>query len=111
MTLLAVGINYNTAPVSIRERLSFPAEILESSLKELWRLKEISEAAILSTCNRTEFYCTSTTANQQILIDWVAQSKQINACGFRTLPVLPYGQVSVPPYISSRLRTGLHDSG
>ncbi|MGZ4994451.1 MAG: glutamyl-tRNA reductase [Methylobacter sp.] len=82
MTLLAVGINYNTAPVSIRERLSFPAEILESSLQELWRIKEISEAAILSTCNRTEFYCTSTTANKQILIDWVAQSKQINAADF-----------------------------
>jgi glutamyl-tRNA reductase len=82
MTLLAVGINYNTAPVSIRERLSFPAEILESSLKELWRIKEINEAAILSTCNRTEFYCTSTTANKQILIDWVAQSKQISAADF-----------------------------
>jgi glutamyl-tRNA reductase len=82
MTLLAVGINYQTAPVSIRERLSFPAEILESSLQELWRLKEISEAAILSTCNRTEFYCTSSTANQQILIDWVAHNKQINAADF-----------------------------
>ncbi len=82
MTLLAVGINYNTAPVSIRERLSFPAEILESSLQELWRIKEISEAAILSTCNRTEFYCTSSTANQQVLIDWVAQSKQISAADF-----------------------------
>ncbi|MDO9168966.1 MAG: glutamyl-tRNA reductase [Methylobacter sp.] len=82
MTLLAVGINYNTAPVSIRERLSFPAEILGSSLQELWHIKEISEAAILSTCNRTEFYCTSTTANKQILIDWVAQSKQINADDF-----------------------------
>jgi len=42
MTFLAVGINYNTAPVSIRERLSFPADRLESSLKELWRLKEIN---------------------------------------------------------------------
>lgn len=82
MTLLAVGINYNTAPVSIRERLSFPAEILESSLQELSRIKEISEAAILSTCNRTEFYCTSSTANKQILIDWVARSKQINAADF-----------------------------
>jgi len=77
MTLLAVGINYNTAPVSIRERLTFPADILQSSLKELWRLKDISEAAILSTCNRTEFYCKSTTADQQILIDWVAKSKKI----------------------------------
>jgi len=79
MTLLAVGINYNTAPVSIRERLSFPAEMLESSLLELWRIKEISEAAILSTCNRTELYCTSSTADQQVLIDWVAQSRNINA--------------------------------
>jgi len=82
MTLLAVGINYNTAPVSIRERLAFPAEILESSLQELWHLKEISEAAILSTCNRTEFYCKSTTANKQILIDWVAESRKINPAEF-----------------------------
>jgi glutamyl-tRNA reductase len=82
MTLLAVGINYNTAPVSVRERLAFPAEILESSLQELGRIKEINEAAILSTCNRTELYCTSTTANQQILIDWVAQRKKINSADF-----------------------------
>ncbi|MGJ0427780.1 glutamyl-tRNA reductase [Methylobacter sp.] len=78
MTLLAVGINYNTAPVSIRERLAFPAEILESSLQELWHLREISEAAILSTCNRTEFYCKASTANKQILIDWVAESRNID---------------------------------
>lgn len=82
MTLLAVGLNYNTAPVAIRERLAFPADILQSSLQELWRLKDISEAAILSTCNRTEFYCTSTTANQQILIDWVARSRNLNPSDF-----------------------------
>ena len=82
MTFLAVGINYNTAPVSVRERLSFPADILESSLKELWKLTDISEAAILSTCNRTEFYCTTHSDNQQILIDWVAENKQINASDF-----------------------------
>lgn len=82
MTLLAVGINYNTAPVSIRERLAFPAEILGSSLLELWGLKDISEAAILSTCNRTEFYCKSTTANKQTLIDWVAKSRNINPVEF-----------------------------
>ena len=82
MTFLAVGINYNTAPVSIRERLSFPTDHLESSLKDLWQLKDINEAAILSTCNRTELYCTASSANQQILIDWVAQSKQIQAADF-----------------------------
>ncbi len=78
MTFLAVGINYNTAPVSVRERLSFPTEILESSLKGLLRVKDIEEAAILSTCNRTEFYCSSNLNNEQTLINWVSETKQIN---------------------------------
>lgn len=94
MTLLAVGINYQTAPVAIRERLSFPAEALQTSLQELWRLKDINEAAILSTCNRTEFYCAATTANQQILIDWVAANKQIKADDFT-------------PYLYSHTDSGL----
>lgn len=82
MTLIAVGINYNTAPVSIRERLSFPADNLHTALRELWQTQEINEAAILSTCNRTEFYCTSSSSNQQILIDWVARNKQISPKDF-----------------------------
>ncbi|GAB6139431.1 glutamyl-tRNA reductase [Methylosoma difficile] len=82
MTLLVVGINYATAPVSIRERLAYPMEILPSSLKAFRRLSHVSEAAILSTCNRTEFYCNSDTSNQQPLIDWVAESKQINRQDF-----------------------------
>ncbi len=82
MTFLAVGINYNTAPVSVRERLSFSTDILETSLKELIRIKEISEAAILSTCNRTELYCSSSYDNQQTIIDWVSDTKQINTEDF-----------------------------
>jgi len=78
MTLLALGINYNTAPVSVRERLAYPADILSNSLKELWQLKEIDEAAILSTCNRTEFYCTTSLSDQRVLVDWVAQTRNIN---------------------------------
>ena len=82
MTFLAVGINYNTAPVSVRERLSFSTDILESSLKELLRFEDIEEAAILSTCNRTELYCSSTLNNEQTLINWVAETKQINIDDF-----------------------------
>ncbi|MDP3905360.1 MAG: glutamyl-tRNA reductase [Methylococcaceae bacterium] len=78
MTFLSVGINYQTAPVSIRERLVFPAEILKASLQDFWRIKDIKEAAILSTCNRTEFYCTANAADEQIVIDWVAKNKHIN---------------------------------
>lgn len=78
MTFLSVGINYQTAPVAIRERLAFPAEILKASLQDLWQVKEIKEAAILSTCNRTEFYCNTYAADEQVVVDWVVKNKQIN---------------------------------
>lgn len=79
MTLLAVGVNHITAPLAIRERLSFPSESVYPALKDLRKVSEISEAAILSTCNRTEFYCTATTDDGQFLIDWVAETKNIDA--------------------------------
>jgi len=82
MTLLAVGINYNTAPVSVRERLAFPADSLESSLKTLWNSHKINGAAILSTCNRTEFYCHTEDNNPKALIEWVADTKKISAKEF-----------------------------
>ena len=78
MTLLAVGINYNTAPVAIRERLAFPAEILDNTLKNLQKVNEISEAAILSTCNRTEFYYQAETDDSSPLVSWIADTKLIN---------------------------------
>ncbi|WP_150046329.1 MULTISPECIES: glutamyl-tRNA reductase [Methylomonas] len=77
MTLLALGINHNTAPVAIRERLAFPADILDNTLKTLRNVRDISEAAILSTCNRTEFYCHSQSEDQSPLIAWIADTKLI----------------------------------
>ncbi len=82
MTLIAVGINYNTAPVSIRERLAFPADCLNFSLQQLWQKQEIAEAAILSTCNRTEFYYETSHNNQQVLIDWIAHNRNIKPAEF-----------------------------
>ncbi|MBK8817095.1 MAG: glutamyl-tRNA reductase [Methylococcaceae bacterium] len=79
MTLLAVGVNHNTAPIAIRERLSFPSEGVYSALKELRKVREVNEAAILSTCNRTEFYCTTATPDEQFLIEWVSETKKIDA--------------------------------
>lgn len=82
MTLLAVGINYNTAPVAVRERLAFPAEILDNTLKNLRNVRDISEAAILSTCNRTEFYCQTDSEDQTPLIAWIADTKIIEPADF-----------------------------
>jgi glutamyl-tRNA reductase len=78
MTLLALGINYQTAPVSIREKLAFSTETLSIALQDLLCVKGVEEAAILSTCNRTEFYCRTEFDNENILIDWIGGNKQVS---------------------------------
>lgn len=54
--ILAVGINYKTAPVEIREKLSFNEAELAEAMKALKNKKSIMENIIISTCNRTEIY-------------------------------------------------------
>jgi glutamyl-tRNA reductase len=57
MALVAIGINHKTAPVQIRERVAFNPATLPEALLDLRTHVPVSEAAILSTCNRTELYC------------------------------------------------------
>ena len=55
--LHAFGLNHETAPVDVREKIAFPQERLIPALTELTRDTPAEEAVILSTCNRTEIYC------------------------------------------------------
>jgi glutamyl-tRNA reductase len=57
MPLLALGLNHTTAPVSIRERVTFGPDIVVAALRSLTEQPGVREAVILSTCNRTELYC------------------------------------------------------
>ncbi|WP_053367301.1 glutamyl-tRNA reductase [Bacillus sp. FJAT-27245] len=56
MHILVVGLNYKTAPVEIRERLTFKQDDLPKATRTLKGKKAILENVILSTCNRTEIY-------------------------------------------------------
>jgi glutamyl-tRNA reductase len=56
MSVLVVGLSHRTAPVSLLERVSVPAEDLGKTLDELHRAETISEVLLLSTCNRVEVY-------------------------------------------------------
>ena len=56
MTLLAIGINHQTAPVGLRERVAFADHSLPGALAALRGLPSVREVALLSTCNRTELY-------------------------------------------------------
>lgn len=70
MTIIACGINHRTAPIHIRESLSFVPEAITAPLQELTQQQGISEAAILSTCNRTEIYGYAP-HNAQAILAWL----------------------------------------
>lgn len=56
MHIIAVGLNYRTAPVEIREKFAFDDSLLPLALQQLKDTKSILECVIVSTCNRTEIY-------------------------------------------------------
>lgn len=56
MTLLALGINHKTAPVSLRERVTFSPESMDQALNSLLQQPLVQGGVVLSTCNRTELY-------------------------------------------------------
>lgn len=72
MTLLALGINHKTATVAVRERVAFTPTQLESALGELRSVPQVREAAVLSTCNRTELYCVTESSGERLILDWLS---------------------------------------
>lgn len=62
MNLLAVGVNFRTSPLRLRERLSFPAARVPEVLRRLQADLPDSELLLLSTCNRTEVYAAGSVA-------------------------------------------------
>jgi glutamyl-tRNA reductase len=56
MALVLLGINHNTANVSLREQVAFPPEKMEDAMRRVTSLDDVNEAVIVSTCNRTELY-------------------------------------------------------
>jgi glutamyl-tRNA reductase len=71
MTLFALGLSHSTAPLPVRERVVFHVEKLFDALGELTRGQRVAEAAILSTCNRTELYLSA--GEPQTAAEWLAQ--------------------------------------
>jgi glutamyl-tRNA reductase len=71
MQLFTLGINHQTAPLAIREKVAFHAESLQQALKALIGHHTVNEAAILSTCNRTELYCATEAPREAA--EWLAE--------------------------------------
>ena len=75
MELFAFGINHHTAPLSLREQVVFSAENMVQALRDLVERNPVKEAAIVSTCNRTEIYCN--TAEPRQAMQWLANFHQL----------------------------------
>ena len=75
MQLTAIGLNHQTAPLSIREKLAFAAATLPDAVRGLIESRAAAEAVILSTCNRTELYCVG---DAERVIEWLAEYQNLS---------------------------------
>ncbi len=79
MTLLAFGINHKTAPVDIREKVAFPPDSINAALQDILSCAAVSEAAIVSTCNRTELYVGIDDESDRSVIEWFRNYHNLSA--------------------------------
>ncbi|WP_109400525.1 glutamyl-tRNA reductase [Proteus sp. TJ1640] len=79
MTLLALGINHKTAPVALREKVSFSPDTMGDALNNLLQQPAVRGGVVLSTCNRTELYLSMEDKenSHEQLIRWLCQYHQI----------------------------------
>ncbi|HLV17160.1 MAG TPA: glutamyl-tRNA reductase [Pseudomonas sp.] len=78
MAFLALGINHKTASVDIRERVAFTPEQMVEALQQLCSRTPSSEAAILSTCNRSELYLHQDDLQPDRVLEWLADFHRLS---------------------------------
>jgi len=83
MSLIALGINHRTAPVELREQVAITGERMSDALRDLAALPAVSEAAILSTCNRTELYCGIARDEVDTVSAWLARFHSLEPADIR----------------------------
>ncbi|MGO2133311.1 MAG: glutamyl-tRNA reductase [Halomonas sp.] len=79
MTLLALGINHRTATVEVREQVAFTPSGMKEALTQLRGLPNVREAAVVSTCNRTELYCVTEGAGEREILEWMGRYHGLDA--------------------------------
>ncbi|GAB3474742.1 glutamyl-tRNA reductase [Azotobacter salinestris] len=78
MAFLALGINHKTASVDVRERVAFTPAQLTEALQQLCRHTDSREAAILSTCNRSELYLEQDSLGVEAVLQWLADYHRLS---------------------------------
>ncbi len=84
MPIIVCGINHKTAPVALREQVTFPSEKIALYLNDLLTQENIHEAILLSTCNRSELYCVANDIEK--VVDWFCRQHPLSRA--ELLPLL-----------------------
>lgn len=87
MAFIALGINHTTASVAVRERVAFSPDRLADALRQLCGETGVREAAILSTCNRSELYLEMEPERESAVLGWLAQyhglpQEELHSCAY-----------------------------
>jgi glutamyl-tRNA reductase len=83
MSLCAVGLNHRSAPLALRERVAFGLDELSGALRDLTARREVDEAVIVSTCNRTDVYCGLAGDDPEPVLGWLGRSRGFDAEAIR----------------------------
>ncbi len=105
MPLLALGLNHRTAPVGVRERVAFAPDRLYPALQDLLNHGGAREAAILSTCNRTELYCGLKDEDSRQIVEWLGDYHMLRLVDLQPYLYQHIGQRAV--YHILRVASGL----
>ena len=97
MAIIVIGVNHHTASAALREKITFPESQLPHALEVLLSSTDnLTEAVILSTCNRTELYAVAKSANQGIeeLTEFVRDYKQLSPKDMEAFQAAMYARQS-----------------
>ncbi len=79
MPIFALGLNHQTAPITLREKVALAPERFGEALESLKSSGSADEAVLVSTCNRTELFLTGDEASLQRCTDWLHRYFDLNA--------------------------------
>ncbi|WP_457553070.1 glutamyl-tRNA reductase [Desulfobacula sp.] len=96
LKIILIGANYKTAPVELREKLSFSSEDSIAALELLKQDKDIKESIIFSTCNRTEILYIPETGDQvDKIIEFISFHKKIDVSEFKSALYIHRGDEAI----------------
>jgi glutamyl-tRNA reductase len=105
MPLIALGVNHQTAPVEVREKVAVGEAQIADTLQQLHQLEGVEEAALVSTCNRTEIYARIDEDRAAAVVDWLAGRSGLTAEALSTYVYTHEGDAAVRHLF--RVATGL----